>query len=50
MKFELGKVAYFESFSEWTVFFGKKWDESLLIFSLYTLILVLLDAGFVDSY
>ena len=31
-------------------FFGKRWDESLLIFRLYTLMLVLLDAGFVDSY
>ena len=31
-------------------FFGKRWDESLLIFRLYALMLVLLDAGFVDSY
>ena len=31
-------------------FFGKRWDEFLLIFRLYTLMLVLLDAGFVDSY
>ena len=31
-------------------FFGKRWDESLLIFRLYKLMFVLLDAGFVDSY
>ena len=31
-------------------FFGKRWDESLLIFRFYKLMLILLDAGFVDSY
>ena len=31
-------------------FFGKRWDESLLLFRLYTLMLVFLDAGFVNSY
>ena len=36
-------------FLKWN-FFGKKWDESLLKSCLYTLMLILLDAGFVDSY
>ena len=31
-------------------FFGKRWDESLLVFRLNKFMLVLLDAGFVDSY
>ena len=31
-------------------FFGKRWDKSLLKFRFYKLMLVLLDAGFVDSY
>ena len=31
-------------------FFGKRWDESLLVFRLNKLMLVLLDAGFHDSY
>ena len=30
-------------------FFGKRWDESLLVFRLNKFMLVLLDAGFVDS-
>ena len=30
-------------------FFGKRWDESLLIFRFYKLMFVLSDAGFIDS-